>query len=230
MDNLTLGIDVKDLSWSAPECFDCHLSECNPQNKLCAAKGKKPAAAVKAASKLDVSRGGRRSSSAISMDTARVNIAWIAQHAHVWIGKNGYKMVEIFSHDEASLRLHGVTGNLRKSGRRFRLQTMNAELHDLVVGEHAKMEPQGQTRTNTIQVKTDSVIAKPVQVAAPPAVVDSTVTVPTKPLAYPEKIQLAKKLSTDAILLTIGVILDGDERDLVWALWDIQRELERRRG
>lgn len=42
--------------------------------------------------------------------------------------------------------------------------------------------------------------------------------------------QAKKATKTDSILLTIGIILDGTDRDLTWALWAIQRELVRRRG
>ncbi len=204
---------------SDPRCFDCPLSECNPLNKLCAVKGKKPSAGVKAAVKVDAPAGREPKRSSIDLGVARKHVAWIARNANAWVDRKGHKMVEVRSDDEASLRAAGVTGKLRKSGRRFRLATMNAELHDLVVGEQAKT-----------RAVTDSAAAGPVPADIPAVAVDATMTAPSPHLAYPEKIQIGKKLSTDSILLTIGIILDADERDLVWALWAIQRELERRRS
>ncbi len=82
-------------------------------------------------------------------------------------------------------------------------------MHSLTPDTTGKPWPKPQTEAPAIQVV--------VQEAPPPR-------------PSPIHDQAKKATTTDSILLTIGIILDGTERDLVWALWAIQRELERRRG
>lgn len=243
MENLNLGLDLADLDGSAPECFECPLSECNPEHAKCAVKGKtgkgftqRPKAKPQPRKGIFFGKGKRLphsggKNSLIDIPAMVADVGWLRAVARIG---SGAKPVIIAADTADEILAHGI--GIRpyhgSAGTKYRVQfggyAAQAVIEALGCDTRDKVNPAAKATSGYVQV------------VAPEIKLPNTVNGPAqgcpekRPIVAdaPVEVDRSATISDDIadLVAHIDAVCSAGARDLTWAAWAIGRELDRRRA